>query len=76
MLSKDERRNIFFNTFSKSWKDAFKRAAHDVTNLSNKVIQDWMSTPIRRRRRNPRRANRLQATFARSMEDINGRLAN
>ena len=39
-LTKDERRNIFFNTFPKTWRDAFKITAHDVTTSSIKTIED------------------------------------
>ena len=30
-LNREEKRNIFFNTFPSSWKESFKRSAHDVT---------------------------------------------
>ena len=42
-LTRDEKRNIFFNTFPTSWKESFKRSAHDVTTVSVQTIKEWMS---------------------------------
>ena len=42
-LTDDEKRNIFFNTFPKSWKDAFRKSAHDVTTSSIQTIKEWMT---------------------------------
>jgi len=42
-LNRDEKRNIFFNTFPSSWKESFKRSAHDVTASTVQTIKEWMS---------------------------------
>ena len=42
-LNRNEKRNIFFNTFPSSWKESFKRSAHDVTTSTVQTIKEWMS---------------------------------
>ena len=42
-LTRDEKRNIFFNSFPSSWKESFKRSAHDVTTSTVQTIKEWMS---------------------------------
>ena len=42
-LTPAERRNIFFNTFPKTWRDAFRKTAHDVTTCSVQTIKEWMT---------------------------------
>ena len=42
-MTRDEKRNIFFNSFPSSWKESFKRSAHDVTTSTVQTIKEWMS---------------------------------
>ena len=41
-LTRDERRNIFFNTFPKTWKEEFRQSAHDITTSTIQTIMEWM----------------------------------
>jgi hypothetical protein len=41
-LHREEKRNIFFNTFPKSWRDEFKQSAHDITTSTVQSIKEWM----------------------------------
>ena len=42
-LTREEIRNIFFNTFPKIWQDSFKNT-HEVQKCTLQEIKEWMTT--------------------------------
>ena len=43
ILDRQERTNIFFNTFPRSWKEEFQDTAKDIATASTRVVREYMT---------------------------------
>ena len=43
LLSDEQKKNIFFNTFPKTWRTKYKSSAHDICKLTIMQVKTYMT---------------------------------